>query len=577
MENQAIISLLKSTASLLALHEEHVFQTKYYNRAADFLAQQEEPLGSLSLDALERIPGMSKRLAAMIHEINTTGTWHKWVALMEQTPPGLLKMLEIKGLGPKKVRRLWKERGIQGWEDLARACEAGQVAGLPGFGEKTQQSIQEGLTWRMQQAGQFHYATALTKAMTLMNDLTANFPGLCISLIGDIRRKMEVVDQVSLLIGTATTDIGPIKAWLDRLPIIRPTVIQSGPFAWRGQFVENDLDVNLLFCLQAHFYKQLILQTGTSQHLCWAPSDPGQSLGKVIATTDHMPDEAAGYARAGLPWIPPELREGHTEAAWVQAGTPSLLTPSDLQGPLHVHTTYSDGRHSLEEMARYCQQQGYAYVGIADHSQTASYAGGLTVDQVQAQHAAIDDLNVQLAPFRIFKGIESDILPDGSLDYPNATLAEFDFVIASVHAGLDMDQPTATARLLKAIHNPFTTFLGHLTGRLLLKRKGYPVDHRAIIDACAQRGVMLELNANPWRLDIDWRWIHHATQQNVWISIHPDAHEKTGIKDMYYGVCVGRKGGLSASHTFNALSVQAVAQYFEKRRAAAQGSLPIRP
>ncbi|MEO1219633.1 MAG: helix-hairpin-helix domain-containing protein [Bacteroidota bacterium] len=574
MGNQAIISLLKSTAHLLALHELHVFQVRYYNQAADFLAQREELLESLSLDALKRIPGMSKRLAEIVHEINTTGTWPKWVGLMERTPPGLLKMLEIKGLGPKKVRRLWKERGIQGWEDLAQACAAGQVANLSGFGEKTQRAIQEDLAWRIQQTGQVHYATALTKAITVMNDITANFSDLYISMIGDIRRNMETVDRVGLLIGTATTDIGPIKDRLSSLPGIYPIAAQSGPFAWRGQFVEGALDLTLLFCPKAQFYKELILQTGTTQHLHWTPPGAGQSLGKVITTADHIADEADGYARAGLPWIPPELREGHIESAWVQAGAPHLLSLPDLKGPIHVHTTYSDGRHSLEDMVRYCHQWGYAYVGIADHSQTARYAGGLTINQVRAQHAAIDDLNAQLAPFKIFKGIESDILPDGSLDYPDSILAEFDFVIASIHAGLNMDQATATARLLKAIHNPFTTFLGHLTGRLLLKRKGYPVDHRAIIDACAERGVILELNAHPWRMDIDWRWIHYATQQNVWISIHPDAHDKICISDMNYGIYVGCKGGLTQSHTFNALPVQAVAQHFEKRRAAAQKNLP---
>jgi DNA polymerase (family 10) len=245
---------------------------------------------------------------------------------------------------------------------------------------------------------------------------------------------------------------------------------------------------------------------------------------------------------------------------------PDLITYESLKGTLHNHSTYSDGVHSLEEMAVYCKSMGYEYLGICDHSQSAFYANGLKPDRVHQQHEEIDRLNTRLAPFRIFKGIESDILTSGALDYETDLLARFDFIVASVHSVLRMDEAKATARLITAIENPYTTILGHPTGRLLLAREGYPLDVKKIIDACAANGVVIELNANPYRLDIDWRHIPYALEKGVPISINPDAHRKEGFHDMHYGVCVARKGGLSKEMTFNALDAVQLQQYFEKRR-----------
>ncbi|MEL6152872.1 MAG: PHP domain-containing protein, partial [Bacteroidota bacterium] len=246
---------------------------------------------------------------------------------------------------------------------------------------------------------------------------------------------------------------------------------------------------------------------------------------------------------------------------------PPQLTLQDLKGVFHCHTTASDGKNTLEEMAQQCRKLGYAYLGISDHSQSATYAGGLRVAEIYQQHQAIDNLNQSFTDFRVFKGIESDILADGNLDYPDEVLALFDFVVASVHTGLQMDAPRATDRLLKAIANPYTTMLGHPTGRLLLRRQGFPVDYKAIIDACAAHNVIIEINANPWRLELDWRWIDYALSQNVWLSINPDAHDTAGIEHVYYGVCVGRKGGLTAAQTFNALPLPEVTQYLAARKA----------
>ncbi|HCB46883.1 MAG TPA: DNA polymerase/3'-5' exonuclease PolX, partial [Algoriphagus sp.] len=245
---------------------------------------------------------------------------------------------------------------------------------------------------------------------------------------------------------------------------------------------------------------------------------------------------------------------------------PTLLEEKDLKGILHNHSTYSDGKHSLRQMAEYCKELGYEYLGISDHSRTASYAGGLEIEKVQKQHEEIDQLNKELAPFKIFKGIESDILGDGSLDYPEDVLKSFDFIVSSVHSILNMDIKRATKRLLTAIENPYTTILGHPTGRLLLRREGYPIDHKTIIDACAKNKVVIEINANPWRLDLDWRWVRYAMDQGVMLSINPDAHEMDGYADMKYGVLVGRKGGLTKEMTLNALSLKEIQEYFDHKK-----------
>jgi DNA polymerase (family 10) len=273
----------------------------------------------------------------------------------------------------------------------------------------------------------------------------------------------------------------------------------------------------------------------------------------------------------GIQYIVPELREGLNEVdAATTNSIPDLIEYSDIRGSLHNHSTYSDGHNTLREMAEYCKGMGLEYLGICDHSKSAFYANGLSVERIRQQHAEIDHLNSELEPFRIFKGIESDILSDGSLDYTDDILGEFDFVVASIHSNLRMDIDKATSRIITAVSNPFTTILGHPTGRLLLAREGYPVDHKAVIDACADHGVVIELNAHPYRLDLDWRWIRYAISKGVKISVNPDAHSTAGFHDMYYGVCAGRKGFLSSSDTLNCYSLDDIDAFFRARKSAIQ-------
>jgi DNA polymerase (family X) len=564
LDNISMIALLKDTAKLLELHGANPFQVRHYHNAALNLEKIHRAAGGLSPEVLNDVSGLQPSTSRLIQEMNTTSTLKRWEELATATPQGVREMLDLRGIGPKKVRVIWKNLGVKSLPELLRACKENSISQLPGFGKKTQDTIQASLAFRAEQLGKWHYASVLPYATDLEAQLQQAFPYLLISLMGALRRKMETVEQVEILVGTA--QVKAVMQWLEKQSILQKKVPLSGPFSWRGQFVAHALKLTVLFCKPKEFYQQLILQTGSQAHLA-LPVGEDKQLGDLLNDVIAPYSEAAIYEQAKLPYIPPELREGQIELTWVhEREAPKLLAMQDLRGVFHNHTTYSDGKHSLKEMAQHCKDLGYAYIGITDHSQQAVYAGGLTPAAIQRQHTEIDYLNEVLAPFKIFKGIEADILSDGNLDYADEILARFDFVIAAIHTGLNMDQKSATKRVIQAIKNPYITMLAHPTSRLLLKREGFPIDHQTVIDACAEYGVIIEINANPWRLELDWRWVDYALRKNVWLSINPDAHDKESIQNMYYGVCIGRKGGLTQSFTFNALSREDVMQYLERRK-----------
>lgn len=361
----------------------------------------------------------------------------------------------------------------------------------------------------------------------------------------------------------------PVSALLtlNSLPNLEQNKPESSPFAWRGHLQGFDVAVELLLYPAEQMDRQLFIHTAAEPHLEQVGAGGVSLLQAAYSGRDTT--ETAIYERAGLPYVVPEMREDEFAFRWASRHRiDELVTWDDLRGTLHNHSTWSDGKQSVAEMANYCRELGLTYFGIADHSKTASYAGGLDAERVRQQQLEIDQLNAGYGTdFRIFKGIESDILGDGSLDYDDATLATFDYVVASVHQTLNMSLEKATMRLLRAIENPYTTILGHPTGRLLLARAGYPIDHKVIIDACAEHNVVIESNASPYRLDIDWRWIDYAMQQGVMLSINPDAHSFAGVLDMHYGVAVGRKGGLTKKMTFNTLTMNEMDAYFQSRRA----------
>ncbi len=516
----------------MELHNENPFKIKSLNNAVFKLDKVNLDLSNASLEELEKIDGIGKGIAQKIHELQTSGDLKELSQLRSITPVGVMDMLGIKGIGPKKVAQLWKELSIESTGELLYACHENRLIHLKGFGTKTQEAVKKAIEFKQASAGKFHYAAIEAYAFQLVVELKRKYNMPLVSLTGAIRRKCEILEQVDILI--VSKDIIELPA------------IKDAPA----------IPVMIRICNEADFFSLLFETTATQEHLRLSGFKPGQAKSE---------DEL--YSRLGLQYVEPELREGLNEVELARENKlPKLIEVGDLKGILHNHSNYSDGVNSLREMALYCKELGYEYLGICDHSQSAFYANGMKPERVLEQHREIDVLNEELSPFRIFKGIESDILNDGSLDYPEELLRSFDFIVASVHSNLKMDLEKATARLIKAVENPHTTILGHPTSRLLLYREGYPIDHKKVIDACAANQVVMELNSHPYRLDIDWRWIQYCMEKGVKISINPDAHEKQGFHDMQYGVCVARKGMLTKEMCFNALSCVELENYFLQKK-----------
>ncbi|MBC6990643.1 DNA polymerase/3'-5' exonuclease PolX [Hymenobacter sp. BT491] len=569
MDNRALIRAFRLAASLLELHDENQFKIRAYEGTAAALERLEFPVADLDRTGLPDRTGLSKTAAARVAELLDTGTFDELTRLLSITPAGVVEMLNIKGIGPKKIRALWRELGIESPEALREAAEQDRVSKLKGFGKKTQDAILQALEFTQQSRGKLLFPQAEALGEDLVARLRETLHTDKVAVAGEIRRRLEVIETVAVV--AATAQPWQAHAMLNALDGLTHDAARSGPFAWRGTATESGVKIDVRLVSKEDFTNQLFLLTGTEAHLCepLAEAGPGQPATlRQLVKRERFYQESAIYQKVGLQYVEPELREGLGELALAKdQKLPQLLEESDLKGSLHNHSTYSDGSHSLRQMAEWLRDHGFEYLGICDHSQAAHYANGLSVERVRQQHREIDQLNQELAPFRIFKGIESDILGDGSLDYSPDVLASFDFIVASIHSNLKMDQHRATERLLRAIDNPYTTMLGHPTGRLLLRREGYPIDYKAVIDACAKRDVMIEINANPWRLDLDWRWVHYALEQGVRLSINPDAHHTDGYADMRYGVLMGRKGMLTKEMTFNALSGEEVAAYFAERKA----------
>lgn len=550
----------------MELHDENPFKIRAYEGTAATLERLELPVADMDRTGLPDRTGLSKTAAAKVAEMLDTGTFEELRKLLEITPPGVVEMLNIKGIGPKKIRVLWRELGVESPEQLREAAERDEVSKLKGFGKKTQDTILAALEFNQESRGKVLYPQAEELAEELARRLRDTLRTDSVAVAGEVRRRLEIVETVTLV--AATTQPRQAHELLNGLDGLTPDPQRSGPFAWRGTATASGVKVEVYLVSKEDFVNQLFLHSAAEAHLSEPLTDARAGSLRQLVKREKFYQETAIYEKAGLQYVEPELREGLGEVALAQEKKlPELLTDEDLRGSLHNHSTYSDGSHTLRQMAEFLRDQGYEYLGICDHSQAAHYANGLSPERVRQQQREIDQLNQELAPFRIFKGIESDILGDGNLDYSNSVLESFDFIVASVHSNLRMDERKATERLLRAIANPYTTMLGHPTGRLLLRREGYPINHKAIIDACAQHNVIIEINSNPWRLDLDWRWVRYALDQGVKLSINPDAHHTDGYADMRYGVMMGRKGGLTKDMTFNALSGEEVAAYFAERKA----------
>ena len=536
------------------IHGENAFKIKSYSNAAYTLDRLNDPLEAMSPAQIASIRGIGDALAQKIVDLLATKKLQILEDYIEKTPTGILEMLKIKGLGPKKIITIWKELGIESIGELLYACEENRLINYKGFGAKTQQSIQEALNYYLQNQGSFLYQQVQDIVAQIENALTLQFPKDQHQVSGHFKRQMETLDFLDIV---TTTNNKAVSEWLEEKGFICDTT--NDYLSCKGP---DQFELRWHIVPESQFYIQdFSLACSPAFWLAW------QAIPNFNAQ-EAFPSESAIFEQVQMPFIPAAQREDPyiIQQAKTKGLNPTIQT-SDIKGIIHSHSNWSDGLHTIEQMAVAAKAQGLEYLVISDHSKSAFYANGLQEDRIRAQHQEIDALNKKLAPFVIFKSIESDILNHGSLDYPDEILASFDLVIASVHSNLKMTEEKAMMRLMNAIENPYTSILGHLTGRLLLSRKGYPINHEAIIKACAANDVVIELNAHPRRLDMDWRYIHQAMQEDVLISINPDAHAIDGFEDCAYGVLVAQKAGLSAAQNLSSFSLAEMMEFISYQQA----------
>ncbi len=554
MENDELVDALELLVKLWDVHGVNEFKAKNLSFAIRGLDKFPGLLNQLTTDQLILIPGVGKVIVQIIYELAQSGTCQELEEIVEKTPPGILDLLKIKGLGAKKVRAIWQELNVSNFEDLNTACQNGQIEKLKGFGSAIQSSIQSQIIYIQENRKKLRLDKAIFLSDRILAMLQVAFDKIAIS--GELRRNCEVITSFVFVIETDNIFGSPLL--ISELAGFSEDLQASSPFTWRGFFEDHLIPIEIHLVDKSEFVSALFQHSAHENHL-ESIDFYNQFQGKTLLTEESI------YQELNKPFILPEMREGLQEFEWAgQHKNTDLIEEQDLQGCLHNHSVYSDGKNTLQEMADGCRSLGLHYFGIADHSQYAAYAGGLKEEDVLRQHEEIDRLNLMWSDFTILKGIEADILPDGSLDYNDHILSQFDYVVASVHANLTMDLDKAMDRLIRAIENPYTSILGHPTGRLLLSRPGYLLNTHKILDACLANGVSIELNASPYRLDLDWRHIYAAMDKGVFVSINPDAHKIEGLKDMKYGVKVGRKGGLLKALTLNALPLNHLKAFFNK-------------
>lgn len=552
MTNKEIANQFNELAKMMELHEEDPYRIRSYQNAYIQLRKVESPLTEMSAEDIGKIKGVGKTISGKIKEIVEEGQMAKLVEYKAKTPEGVQEMLGLKGFGPKKILQLWKELDIESLGELWYACNENRLIELKGFGAKTQEELKKKVEYFQQSKGKFHYAALEPRAIELLKWLQENLSASEVSLVGEMGRLCPIVNGIEILLGREGS-LDDLKKNKDLVLDEIKEQVYSGTF--------QEAPVKIYTCLPEAYGSKRFRYMAAEPFLTAFMELTKKADFKNIAT------EEALFAKAKLPYILPELREDASiiKAAKSDELPSELIRTEDIKGVVHTHTTYSDGLHTLEQMVNAAKEKGFEYITITDHSKSAFYANGLKPDRVLEQMEAIDQLNAKLKDFKIFKGIESDILNDGSLDYEDSMLKQFDLIIASVHSNLKMDEEKATKRLITAIENPYTSILGHPTGRLLLSRKGYPIDHEKVIDACAKNGVSIELNANPYRLDIDYTWIPYAMNKGVQICINPDAHSMEGIDHIRYGVLAARKGRLTAAYCLNARGVEAFEAFISSK------------
>jgi len=556
MDNAQIADNFSFLSKLMDIHGENSFKSKSYAIAAYTIEKLPAQLSDTPRESLFGIKGIGESTGKKIIELLDTGELIVLKEMIEKTPAGIIEMLHIKGIGPKKISTIWKEMSIETVGELLYACQENRLKLFKGFGEKTQTNIQDNIEFYFRNEGIFLFQQVETVFSQINTYLEKIFFPEVINVTGAYRRQESTINEIEFVVA-ATNELVKQKMQSANPPEILEETATSILFK-----LTNGLKLRFYTGDKASFTERLFNTTGSEEFItAFKQKYPAAKY----AATDNI--DRPVFDNVGIQYIEPFLRENVSiiDAA-VTSSIPDVIQPTDIKGIIHSHSNWSDGSNTLEEMAKAAMAQGFEYLVISDHSKSAFYANGLTEERIQQQHLQIDELNSKFTSFKIFKSIESDILNDGNLDYSNSILSTFDLVIASIHSNLKMTEEKAMLRLIKAIENPYTTILGHLTGRLLLSRKGYPVDHKKIVDACAANNVVIELNAHPSRLDIDWKHIDYALNKNVLISIDPDAHVTDGFNDIRYGVLMAQKAMVTKEQNLSSFSLKEFNAFVSERK-----------
>lgn len=583
MDKNQIANILENVAVLLALKEgSNQFEVRSYENAARAVNALDGDIEQLvRAGKLKGTPGLGPTLIKRIEEMVNTGQSSYYEELRASTPPVKLDMLRIQGVGPKKINAIYDQLHVTSIAELEQACRDDRVAHLPGFGKKTQDNILQGIAFLSQHADRFYYPVGEEEAERIRAAL-ATLPEIVrLEVAGSLRRRRETVKDIDMVASVANDAGDEARRKIMDFFTSQPSVqaITGKGDTKSSVVLSSGIAMDLRVVKDGQFPYTLHHFTGSREHhiplrrralsMNMTINDYGLFKGKE-PDLELIPckDETDIYAALGMAYIEPELREdmGEIEAA-VEGTLPKLVQESDLRGVLHVHSTWSDGRNTIRELAEACISRGLEYLGMSDHSKTAAYANGLNEEQLLRQQEEIDRLNEEYkGRLRILKGTECDILKDGNLDYADDVLASLDFVVASIHSNFNLSAGEQTQRMLRAIANPYVSIIGHPTGRILLERPGYTLDMEAVIAAAAARGVCIEINANPSRLDLDWRLVRRARDKGMKIPIDPDAHTLEGLDDMRYGIGIARKGWLSATDVLNTMEAGALLDFFKQQR-----------
>ncbi len=568
IENKEIAIILLHISRLLALRKEDPFKIVAYLRASQTIEQLPRQAAQMAKDgSLKQIRGIGEALTSKINELLETGKLEYYEQLLAETPIGLTEMAQVSGLGPAKVNTLWTEAGIDSLDSLEQACESGQLLQIKGFGQKTIDKLLLKIEQIRKVSGKMLLSTARPLGERLLELLSASPEVIRCSLAGELRRGCEVVEQVDLLLSSESP-----QAVIELISGLRLTarVLQSDPSGVRF-LLPGGLRAEIRIVADETFPVALQHFTGSPAHnarLRELARAQGVTIdqSRALRGNDPLPvaDEAALFEIIGLAEIPPELRENLGE---FEQPIPELVRFNQLRGTFHCHTVYSDGLGTVEQMALSARELGWQYLGISDHSQTSSFAGGLLPEKLEAQMDEIDALNEQWTDFELLKGSEVDILPDGQLDFPDALLERLDFVIASIHSNFSMSLEEMMPRMLAAVRHPLVNFIAHPTGRLLLKRAPYQLDLQQLIEEAAATGTCLEINSSPKRLDIDWVHARKAAALGIPISINPDAHQPSTLLDVRYGVTVARRAWMTPEQVLNTRAWSEIKPLFAAKRA----------